>query len=436
MNNSLIYLSEGEHGYNVNLSNLREEQRKFVLSNKLYSGITGGYQSGKSTSGVVKHIVRMLQNPNVPQAYYLPTYGLFEDMLIPKIEQMYGDLNIDWTHDKGHNKIKSKYGELWMRSMDTPDRIVSYSVGYSIVDEIDVVHPNKREQATKRISSRNSYKKPTANSIDYMCTPEGYEYMYKFFVRNHNENKTLFKLSTLDNEDNLGGGYIQGLREQYTPDQLKAYLNGEFVNITSGNVYSSFDRELHVMDMSIRDGEALHVGMDFNIGAMNAVIHVKRTADDYEWGSTTPPKGAIMHAVDEITDYYDTRSVCEELISRYPNRRILVYPDASGSARSTSGKGDHDILKDYRFKIKSLKSNPRIKDRVSVKNNLYHKMRYFISPKCDVYIDAQEKQGYKNSVPDKSSGFDHVNEAGDYCAYFIDSRKPVVVSSTKMLNTR
>ena len=94
-----------------------------------------------------------------------------------------GPINIPYKINQHKAKIITPYGELWMRSMDTPDSIVSYSVGYSIVDEVDLVHPNKRNQAMKRISSRNSYKKDTPNQIDFVSTPEGFAYMYDFFVK-------------------------------------------------------------------------------------------------------------------------------------------------------------------------------------------------------------------------------------------------------------
>jgi len=75
------------------------------------------------------------------------------------MKELFDSINISVHHNKKESKLITPYGEIWMRSMDTPDRIVSYSVGYSIVDEVDVVHTNKQVPAMKRISSRNSFKK-------------------------------------------------------------------------------------------------------------------------------------------------------------------------------------------------------------------------------------------------------------------------------------
>ena len=394
----------------LNLSKLHDNQKAFIKSKYLHTGIVGGYQSGKSTVAFIKVICHLLQYPGVPIAYYLPTYGLFEDMLIPKANQLFGNINVSFKHDKVHSKIITDYGEIWMRSMDNPDRIVSYSVGYSVVDEVDVVHPNKRADAMKRIASRNSYKKNTPNQIDFVSTPEGFAYMYQFFEKNANENKLLLRLSTLANEDNLADGYIQGLREQYTADQLKAYLNGEFVNLTSGTVYYKFDRFTNNSNRIAKDNEILYVGMDFNIGNMSAVVHV---VDD------------IPIAVDEITKVYDTSNMCNLLIEKYPNNRIIVYPDASGKNRKTNAsETDIEIIKENGFTVRARNSNPPVDDRIKNMNRMFcdgnGKINYKVNTvKCQEYTEALERMPYdKNGQPDKTSGFDHITEAGGYFIYY------------------
>lgn len=403
----MIYIDEDN---DLNLSNLHENQRAFIESKHLHTGIVGGYQSGKSLAATVKVIVHLLMYPNVPIAYYLPTYGLFEDMLIPKFNQLLGELSIPFTHNQKHSKVITPYGEVWMRSMDTPDRIVSYSVGYSVVDEVDVVHPNKRDDAMKRIASRNSYKKATPNQIDFVSTPEGFAYMYNFFEKKANKFKKLLKLSTLDNEGNLAGGYIQGLREQYTEAQLKAYLKGEFVNLTSGTIYYTFDRVVNNSERTVRNGETIYVGMDFNIGNMAAVIHVV---------------DSVPIAVDELTKVYDTESMIRVLKQRYPKNRIIVYPDASGRNRKTNATStDIEMLKKAGFTVRAKNSNPIVDDRIKNMNRMFYssakKVGYMVNTvKCQDYTEALERMAYdKNGQPDKTSGFDHVTDAGGYFIYY------------------
>lgn len=410
MKAKIIYKDNTNH---LNLSRLRKTQQQFVNSNLLHSGIVGGYQSGKSLSAAVKVITKLLQDPFVPIAYYLPTYGLIDDMLIPKFTELFDNIGIKFTHNKKDSKIITPYGEIWMRSMDTPDRIVSYSVGYSMIDEVDVVHPNKRADAIKRISSRNSFKKSTYNSIDFVSTPEGYSYMYNFFVKNDNSNKKLFVLNTLENKENLGKGYIEGLRELYDDHQLKAYLAGEFVNLTNANVYYKFDRVLNHSDENYNNRDTLHIGMDFNIGNMSAVVHVIRDNPI---------------AVDELTKVYDTAQMCNIIKEKYPNNKIIIYPDASGRQRRTSTTTtDIEILKDAGFRVNAKAKNPYVEDRVKNMNRMFcngnNIIGYFVNTKlCQEYTEALERMSNdKNGVPDKTSGFDHITEAGGYFLSYLYS---------------
>lgn len=393
----------------LNLSKLHEIQKQFIKSRYLHTGIVGGYQSGKSTAATIKAITHLLRFPQVPIAYYLPTFRLFDDMLVPKLSSLLAEINIPYSHHQKTSKIITPYGEIWMRSMDNPDSIVSYSVGYSIVDEVDVVHPNIREEAMKRIAGRNSFKKTEANQIDYVSTPEGFAYMYNFFVKKQNENKLLLRLKTEDNAINLADGYIQGLREQYTEDQLRAYLAGEFVNLTSGTVYYKFNRVLNYSPRIVGKNDILYVGMDFNIGNMSAVIHVIEDKPI---------------AVSEVTKMLDTEQMCDVLKERYPTNRIIVYPDASGSQRNTATtKTDMSIIKQAGMVVYSRHSNPPVNDRVKNMNRLFcngkNNIGYAVNTHCcPEYTEALEKLAYRNGVPDKTSGFDHLTDAAGYFTYF------------------
>jgi len=390
---------------NLNLSILRQEQRDFVRSEKLHSGIVGGYQSGKSLSAAIKVITKLLMAPGVPIAYYLPTYSLIADMLIPRFKGLLDSIGLEYKVLLKESKIIiPQLGEIWMRSMDNPDSIVSYSVGYSIVDEVDVVHANKRVPAMQRISSRNSYKKRTANCIDFVSTPEGFGYMYEFFVKNANEHKQLFRISTLDNKDNLGEGYIEGLRQQYDAGQLKAYLEGEFVNLTSGSVYKDFDRKRCHTDRSIKPLERLHIGMDFNITNMSAVVHVI--------------ENGIFYAVDELTNLYDTEAMVNMINHKFGKHKITIYPDASGKNRNTSGLSDIRMLQNAGYNIKAPNKNPFVRDRVNSMNMAFRNGKYFVnSHNCPEYVAALEMIAYKNGEPDKTSGLDHITDGGGYFCY-------------------
>ena len=181
-------------------------------------------------------------------------------------------------------------------------------------------------------------------------------------------------------------------------------MNGDFVNLTSGSVYNYFNIENHNTTAEIQNNELLHIGLDFNIDNMSAVVFVQRNG--------------ILYAVDEIADEYNTQTICEVMRQRYASNKIIIYPDASGGNRVASGADNFSILKNYGFILNVAKTNPKITERVNAVNLSFEKNTLFVnSNKCSNFVEALQNQSYSNGVPDKKSGYDHINDAGGYAVY-------------------
>lgn len=382
---------------------LLSHQAEFISSKARHTGLVGGFRSGKSVAGGWKTIAKKLEMPKVDVAYYLPTYPLIKDIAFPMFREFLESQNIPYELNKSDKDIHTPYGRIIMRSMDNPDLIIGYEVGYSLVDEADVLSKSKMNEVMMKILARNSAKINGINSTDFVSTPEGFRFLYDFFVSNSSENKKLIKASTKDNPY-ISTDYIASLTEQYNEQQLQAYLNGEFVNLTAGTVYSDYDIIENHSDREIQPKDILHVGMDFNITNMSAVIHVL--------------EGSNPIAVAEETKVYDTQSMANLLKEKYKGHTIIIYPDASGKNRNTSGETDHAILRRAGFQVLTLKKNPAVKDRVNTMNMMFrgsYKVNRF---KCPEYSQALMQLPYKNGEPDKSSGFDHLPDAGGYFIYY------------------
>ncbi|MDO4706173.1 MAG: hypothetical protein Q4A98_08235 [Comamonadaceae bacterium] len=239
--------------------------------------------------------------------------------------------------------------------------------------------------------------------------------MYERWQKNPAPGYVMFRAKTEENAANLPPGYIDNLRNTYPANLLQAYLEGEFVNLTAGSVYPEFDREANASAETIQPGEALHVGMDFNVTKMAAAVHVLRGSDP--------------HAVAELVDVFDTPAMIALLKDRFPKHPIMVYPDASGGSRRSvfASESDLSLLKAAGFRVCVDHSNPAVKDRVLAMNAMLHKggaRRYRIHPQhCPTLVESLEKQAYdKNGEPDKSAGFDHILDAA---GYFIAYKYPI-----------
>lgn len=385
-------------------------QRDFILSDNVHTGLVGGFRSGKSEAGVIKSCKKKMSYPGIDTAYYLPTYGLIKDIAYPKFETYLQKFGVDYVLNKSDHEFQTPYGRIILRSMDNPDTIVGYEVGYSLIDEADILSLKHMNNVLVKVVARLSVPLPDGlpNSLDFVSTPEGFKFLYDFFVKKPHENKILIRAKT-ENNPFISESYIETLRMNYTEQQLNAYLNGEFVNLTSGSVYHKYDRIENHTDEEIQRGDVLHIGMDFNVQKMAAVIHVVRNRR--------------LHAVAEIIDAYDTTEISEIIKERYSGHSIVIYPDASGNARKTAATDtDIQILKKNRFRVMVDSTNPSVKERITVMNLAFcdnkGERNYFVNVNnCPAYADALEQLAYKNDVPDKTSGFDHVTEAAGYCVF-------------------
>lgn len=394
-------------------------QWDFVQATDQFPALVAGFGAGKTHAGVWRAITKKLTYPKQNVGYYLPTYDLVARTGFPRFEEVLSEVGMPYKLNKNEAVIEvDGCGQIIFRTMDAPARIVSFEVADSIVDELDTLPTEKARDVWNKVISRNRQKKPdgSLNTVGVATTPEGFGFVYERWVKSPAPGYRIIKASTQSNAVNLPDGYIDSLRNSYPSSLLSAYLDGEFVNLTAGSVYPEFDRALNASAEVVKPGDALHVGLDFNVTNMAAVVHVLR--------------GDEPHAVDEITKGFDTPAVIGILKDRYPNHQIMVYPDASGGSRRSvqASESDLSLLKAAGFRVCVNASNPAVKDRVLSANAMIHKdgkRRYRANPQaCPNLVESLEKQAYnKNGEPDKASGFDHILDAA---GYFIAYRYPIV----------
>lgn len=456
---------------------LTEPQTEFFLNEDKYPLFVAGFGAGKSTA-MGSCILRDLSFPfkGIKVGAYAPTYDLLKLITIPYLEELLHYSNIEYTLNKSdYIFYLPDEKQIICRSMDNPSRIVGYQTFRSHIDEIDTLRKDQAEDAWNKIVGRNRQQVPMLdqngeqiyshydilpeqekefaqknyvmvegvvrevekgtgthvkrNEMNKVCaysTPEGFSFCYNRWVKNKNTGYGLVQAPTYSNP-NLPSDYIPSLRATYPAELISAYIEGEFVNLTSGAVYKNFDRILNHTDETIRTGERktecedLHIGVDFNVLKMSATIFVIRDGEPF--------------LLDEIHGSDDTPALCEAITDRYPNHNIYVYPDSSG--RNTSSKSasqsDLTIIRQAGFKIKARNKNPLIKNRVSAVNSMIlngkgERRLKVNTDKCPETTECLEQQVYDTGgMPDKRMGKDHMNDALGYFIYFnyaVEEKKP------------
>lgn len=400
-------------------------QFRLINSTKQFPAMVAGFGAGKTNALVRRCLKFKFAYPDCNVAYYLPTYDLVGMIAFPRfMEELAAFGLIEKEHYEIVNSPRPEIriydgGKIIFRTMDRPGRIVGYEVADSFIDELDTLKTKDAREVWRKILARNRQKKAdgSKNTIAVGTTPEGFRFVYEQWKQKPpSDQYELIRASTYSNARNLPEDYIQNLKDDYPPNLIAAYLEGEFVNLTSGAIYPEYDRVLNGTNEVIRLGEALHIGMDFNVGNMAAVTFVQRDYDPY--------------AVDEIMKVLDTPNMISAIKRRYANHAIFVYPDASGSSRHSNNASTSDLalLSQAGFNVMAKAANPLVKDRILAMNRMIHaggRRRLKVNAeRCPTFAEALEKQAYdEKGEPDKSTGFDHPNDAA---GYFINTRFPVV----------
>ena len=429
---------------------LSAPQYDFLTSTKKHTGFVAGFASGKSFIGTLKTLHKIISG--VPKtAYYLPTYGDIRDIAFdgfPTVAEMLGyDYRLNKT-DKEFTLLdgKNEIGKVLFRNMSEPESIVGYQVGYTLIDETDILKQQIMDKAFKKILGRNRLIVPVEdeeliqeylntlippdgtyfhdgkavlcyiNSIDVAGTPEGFKWFYDRFVTRYNsDTDLLIKASTYSNLHNIADDFIETLRSQYPAELFEAYVNGEFINLTTGTIYKYYNRVTHNSNEVDNGNEELYIGQDFNIGGCVSIVYVKRGDD--------------IVAVDEY-ESYDTSKIIDNTKMRYPNRVISFYPDASGNAKKTSAsETDITMLRNAGFKVFVNGRNPSVKDRHNITNNKFEKVHLKVnSTKCPKYAQALEQHAYStNGEPDKFAGAGTIDDYTDAGTYPIAFMYPIVI---------
>jgi len=394
-------------------SDLHPKQQAFIddTDHKIVA-LCAGYGSGKTRALAAKAVNLAIANQGFIGCVMEPTGPLIRDIWQNDFDDFLEAYSIPYTFRAsplpeymlhlpgGDTKILCRSFENW-------SRIIGLNLAWALADEIDTVTPSIANKAFPKILGR--LRSGNVRQFAAASTPEGFRWMWNTFGSDEarqRKDRRLVKLRTNDNP-HLPPDFIDRLQANYDPNMLRAYRDGEFVNLTTGCVYDRFDRAKHVItDLPDLDREPLRVGVDFNVGNMSAVIGI-RTA-----------KGLVI--IDEISGAHDTDALAQEIRRRYPDHRIYAYPDASGGNRSTNAaQTDIQILEQYGFSNQSPKSNPMVRDRVAAVQALLEngkgQVRLTIAASCRKVIECLELQSYnEKGDPDKEGGYDHMNDALGY----------------------
>ena len=444
---------------------LNKPQSELVLDEESKAiAFVSGLGGGKSFSACVKLVHLKLKYPDHNILYLVPIFSMFRDILLPTLAEV-----IDKTEDQEGSEIQYKAnkttgeiffkdaGRVIVKSMDSVESIIGFNVLFVILDELDTLSKDNailvwqkaiaraRRRAQKvdhngnKVFDEDGNVVYMINQIISVSSPEGYKALYELFVKNKPENYRLIQASGRLNK-HLPSDYYDNMEALYPQNLIKAYIDGEFISLGQGRVYTEYNRDKCDTDAVYRNGETLHISIDFNVKNVNGVVYVEREPiltklPDYAYNETP-----TLHAIHHFKGIDDTPELIEVIRNKFPTSPIYCYPDASG--RNTSTKGitvsDISLLKKAGFHVKAFSKNKRVLDRVQSMNSALKCGLVKISVNfCMDVVEALEQQLYNpnTELPDKkaSNAIDDINDAATYIAIF---KLPIVRRSAQKRRLR
>jgi hypothetical protein len=381
-------------------------QSEIFCSESRFRTVVAGRRFGKTflSTGEILRAATSGKNRNV--WYIAPTYGAAKeiawDMLMHSIPEEY----IQKTNESALSLRLLNGSVISLKGAEKPNNLRGRALDFVVLDEFADMRPETWYEVIRpSLSDRQG-------GALFIGTPKGRNHFYDLWATGIDEAEgwDSFQYTTLD-----GGNVPSEEIEQAKLDLDERTFNqeycAEFVTY-SGLIYYAFSREQTVQKIE-DNGGTLHIGMDFNLDPMSAVICLRHNN--------------TLLAIDEIVMYgSNTDEMVAEIRERYPDRGIVIYPDPASRQRKTSagGRTDLSILQNAGFSVKAKKAHPLVRDRINAVNSRLlsgdgHR-HLFIDPKCRHTIKSLERQTYKEgtSQPNKD-GFDHMNDALGYLVEYL-----------------
>ncbi len=155
-------------------------------------------------------------------------------------------------------------------AMSNPGDIYAHNFCCALVDEMDELPAEKVLEVVKAVQERCRVHMPPPFDRDpfifFSTTAQGMGGTYQLceYFKKRGLKYAIVKGKTEYNTS-LAKSQIELLRKLYTEEEAKAYLDGEFVNLTTGRVYPEFNRKKHVcMRFPVQPTETIYVGQDYN----------------------------------------------------------------------------------------------------------------------------------------------------------------------------
>jgi hypothetical protein len=382
---------------------LTNPQKNVIKDDSRFRVLITGRRFGK-TFVAINEIAKFASIPNKKIWYVAPSYRQAKAICwgVLKEKMIYHK----WVKSINHSDLTltlKNNSQITLRGSDNESSLRGVGLHFLILDEFQDINKTAWYEVLRPTLS------DTEGHALFCGTPRGFgNWSYDLYkMGENNKDWKSFQYTTLEGEQ-VSEDEIEQAKQDLDLRTFQQEYEATFVNY-SGMIYYNFSRDKNIIEKYNKNTRVLHIGLDFNVDPMSAVVCII--------------ENDRIFVVDEIQIYSsNTNEMCDEIKTRYKNKQIVVYPDPSARQRKTSAGGltDLAILKNNGFDVRCRSTAPLVRDRINAVNsklkNVNGKNSLFIVKFCKNAIKSIERQIYKEGthIPDKDSGYDHMNDALGY----------------------
>lgn len=386
---------------------LTKPQSEVIKDNSRFRVLITGRRFGK-TYLAINELAKFASQSNKKVWYVAPTYRQAKQICWNELKEKL--IEHKWVKNINNSDLTitlKNNSKITLRGADNEQSLRGVGLNFLVMDEFADIHKEAWYEVLRPTLS-------DTNGHALFCgSPRGFgNWSYELFKQGETNNDwQSFKYTTLEGGQ-VSDNEIEQAKQDLDIRTFQQEYEATFVNY-SGMIYYNFNRQKNIIEKYNKNSSLLHIGLDFNVDPMTAVVSIIEKD--------------IIIVVDEIQIYSsNTQEMCEEIKNRYKNKKIIVYPDPSARQRKTSAGGftDISILKNAGFDVRCRNTAPLVRDRINSVNsklkNVNGKNNLLIVKSCKNVIKSIERQIYKEGthIPDKDSGYDHMNDALGYLVEF------------------
>jgi len=396
--------------------------------------VAAGRRTGKSFLACVMAYNHCLEYRNQRAILIGPTVSMIRESMWATLKSLVHPSHLEGLPREMDLELRFINGsKLTLKGFDRPDALrgISPSPSFIVLDEFAFIKQSAFTEVVLPMATDPNRKA----SILIISTPKGVSGdFYQLFNKGQEDREGIWK-SWQFTAEKVRPDMLQELELARSTLDIKTFEQEYCAtfNNTGDSVFYNFSREWNVSDnlLPLADGEPVKIAIDFNIKLMCSSVFAHR--------------GDQLHCLEELYGSADTHQLIRKIKSKYKNRDITVYPDASGNARKTSaatGVTDFSILRDAGFRVCARAKQPPIIDSVNCVNSLLKDAngvsRLFFNKDCTRTIASMEQTAWKvghttgmdNATIDKSKNTEHFSDGVRYiCEYLypIGKKKPAVI---------